>query len=105
MQSTVGQPLSSASGSAGPGASQGTVGPLGCQGTLLAHIKLAVSQNPQIVVCKLVRTVTEDNTGKDQRRLQGERGLKELASRLGRPEWSLSNCVCNWNLSTPHRKE
>ena len=38
--SRLGQPLSSAGGSAGHGAPQGAVGPLGCQGTLLAQIQL-----------------------------------------------------------------
>ena len=38
----------SPSGSAGPGAPQGTVDPLGCCGTLLAHIQLADNQNPQV---------------------------------------------------------
>jgi len=32
-------------------ASQDTVGPPGCQGTLLAHIQLAVNHNPQIPLC------------------------------------------------------
>lgn len=35
-------------GSAGSGAPQGMIGPLGCQGILLPHIQLAVYQNPQI---------------------------------------------------------
>ena len=34
-------------GSAGPDAPQGTVGPLGCRGTLPAQMQLAVHQNPQ----------------------------------------------------------
>ncbi|XP_050565909.1 uncharacterized protein LOC126913259 [Cygnus atratus] len=33
-------------------ASQDTVGPPGCQGTLLAHIQLAVNHNPQIPLCR-----------------------------------------------------
>ena len=43
-----GQPLPSPTGSAGPGAPQGMVGPLGCQGTLLPHVQFAINQLPQI---------------------------------------------------------
>lgn len=46
-----GKPLHWPGGSAGPAAPQGTVGPLGFQKTLLAHIQLAVSQNLQIPFC------------------------------------------------------
>jgi len=35
-----------------PGAPRGTVGPSGCQDTLLAQIKVAISQNPQSPLCK-----------------------------------------------------
>jgi len=50
-QRRAGQLLPLTGGSAGPGAPQGTVGLLGYQGTLLAHIQLAVSQNPQMLLC------------------------------------------------------
>jgi len=39
-------------GSAGPDAPQGTLGPSGCQGSLLAHVQLAFSQKPQIPFCR-----------------------------------------------------
>ena len=42
------QLLPSPAGSAGPGAPQDTVGPLGCHGTLLAHVQLPVIQSAQI---------------------------------------------------------
>lgn len=41
------QLLSSPGGSAWPGAPQGTDVPLGCQGTMLAHVQLAASQSAQ----------------------------------------------------------
>lgn len=44
-QSRVGQSSPLPISSAGSGAPQGTVGPLGCQGALLVQVQLAVSQN------------------------------------------------------------
>ena len=41
-------PSSRPAGSAGLDAPHGTVGPLGCQGTLLAQIQLSISQSPLI---------------------------------------------------------
>ena len=52
------------SGRSGPGAPQGTVGPLSCQGTLLAQIQLAASQNPHIpfsgtaVLCLISQSIS-----------------------------------------------
>lgn len=47
-QGRVGQLLPSPGGSAGHGAHENAVGPLGCQGSLLAHIHLVLNLNPQI---------------------------------------------------------
>lgn len=52
VQSRVQQSLLSPGSSAGPDASQGTLGPSGCQGSLLAHVQLAFSQKPQIPFCR-----------------------------------------------------
>ena len=49
-QSRVGQPPL-IGGSASPGAPQVIAGPLGCHGTLLAHVPLAIRQNTQISSC------------------------------------------------------
>lgn len=50
LHSTERQRLPSPTGSSEPGAPQGTVGLLVCQGTLLPHIQLTASQKPQIPV-------------------------------------------------------